>query len=156
LFLELCKELGYLELQSLWSAARDCRAAYDAAIAAGKQGADLDASAEAAATAEVAYDEQRAKVQTGALTSSRWTRVVALPQLAKKGEDRGTAVAQLKTEFPSAAAEIDAALVNFDAYAALRTVLDDPEDLKRLLRGAGVLDFPPRNRMFLAQINFQP
>lgn len=129
------------KLQSLWSAARDGRAAYDAAIAAGKQGADLDASAEAAATAEVAYDEQRAKVQTGALTSSRWTRVVALPQLAKKGEDRGTAVAQLKTEFPFAAAEIDAAVASYDAYAALRTALDDPEDLKRLLRGAGVLDF---------------
>ena len=110
------------KLQSMWSAARDGRAAYDAAIAAGKQGTDLDALAEIAATAEVAYDSQRAKVQTGALTSSRWTRIVALPQMAKKGDDRAAAIAQLKSEFPSASAEIDAALVNHDAYAALRTV----------------------------------
>ncbi|NBP52242.1 MAG: SecD/SecF family protein translocase subunit, partial [Actinobacteria bacterium] len=50
-------------------------------------------------------------------------------------------VDELKGEFPSAAGEIDAALAAWDSYSVLRTTLDDPEDLKRLLRGAGVLDF---------------
>jgi SecD/SecF fusion protein len=128
-------------LQQAWTASRAARAAYDAAKTAGKQGADLDALADAAAAAEVTYDAARSKVQTGALSSSRWSRVVVLPVTAKKGEDRATAVTQLKVEFPSAAAEVDTALSLYDTYAAKRTTLDDPEDLKRLLRGAGVLDF---------------
>jgi SecD/SecF fusion protein len=128
-------------LQQAWQAARDGRAAYDAARAAGKPGPELDAAADLAATAEVSYDAQRAAVQTGALTSSRWNRIVSLPAVAKKGADRGSAIAGLKEEFPAAVAEIDAALASWDAYSGLRTVLDDPEDLKRLLRGAGVLDF---------------
>jgi SecD/SecF fusion protein len=128
-------------LQSAWVASRDARGAYDTAKAAGKTGSDLDALADAAATAEVAYDAQRAKVQTGALSSSRWARVVALPVTGKKGSERASAVDDLKKEFPNAAPEVETALQRYDAYVALRTVLDDPEDLKRLLRGAGVLDF---------------
>jgi SecD/SecF fusion protein len=128
-------------LQQAWQAARDGRAAYDAAKAAGKSGSELDAVADLAATAEVSYDAQRAAVQTGALSSSRWSRIVALPPAAKKGEDRPSAIADLKEEFPAASGEIDAALASWDSYSGLRTVLDDPEDLKRLLRGAGVLDF---------------
>lgn len=129
------------KLQSAWASARDARAAFDAARQAGKQGSELDQLADAAATAEVAYDAQRAAVQTGALSSSRWNRVVNLPAVNKKGQDRAAAIAELKAEFPSAVAEIDGALAQWDSYSALRTVLDDPEDLKRLLRGAGVLDF---------------
>lgn len=128
-------------LQSAWIAARDARSAYEAARAAGKQGSDIDAVAESAANAEVTYEAQRSKVQTGALSASRWLRLVTLPQTGKNGSERAAAVDQLKREFPNATAEIDGALAKADAYVALRTVLDDPEDLKRLLRGAGVLDF---------------
>ena len=38
-------------------------------------------------------------------------------------------------------AELDAVVAAQDAYLARRSGLDDPEDLMRLLRGAGVLEF---------------
>jgi SecD/SecF fusion protein len=128
-------------LQDAWQAARTARAAYEAGRAAGKAAGELDALADAAATAEVTYESRRSAVQTGALGAGRWSRVVALPATARKGADRASAVDELKGEFPSAAGEIDAALAAWDSYSVLRTTLDDPEDLKRLLRGAGVLDF---------------
>lgn len=47
----------------------------------------------------------------------------------------------IKTEFPHLADAIASLVTKYDAYASKRTGLDDPEDLMRLLRGAGVLDF---------------
>ncbi|MHC5025933.1 MAG: protein translocase subunit SecD [Planctomycetota bacterium] len=47
----------------------------------------------------------------------------------------------LRGEFPSAAGKLESVVAAFDAYEARRTGLDDPEDLKRLLRGSGVLQF---------------
>ena len=54
---------------------------------------------------------------------------------------RAVEITDIKTQFPHLAADIDAVAAAHDAYAAVRTGLDDPEDLKRLLRGAGVLEF---------------
>lgn len=48
---------------------------------------------------------------------------------------------QLKTKFPSRAEKIDAVVRAYDAYAKVGGRLDDPEDLKRMLKGAGVLEF---------------
>lgn len=47
----------------------------------------------------------------------------------------------LKQSFSHLAGHMDEVVQAFDAYNAKRTALDDPEDLKRMLRGAGVLDF---------------
>jgi len=44
-------------------------------------------------------------------------------------------------EFQHLEARIRHAVATHDAYMARRTSLDDPEDLRRLLRGAGVLEF---------------
>ena len=129
------------KLQAAWTAARDARKAFDDAQRAGTQGSDLDRLADAAAAAEVSYESQRSSVQTGTLTASRWQRALALGESGKKPQERADAIAALKAEFPAAVGEIDAALKAWDSYSGLRTVLDDPEDLKRLLRGAGVLDF---------------
>ncbi len=54
---------------------------------------------------------------------------------------RTVELSAIKMEFPHLAARIDELVAAFDAYSARRTTLDDPEDLKRLLRGAGVLEF---------------
>jgi SecD/SecF fusion protein len=54
---------------------------------------------------------------------------------------REVEVSRLKSEFPNAADEIDALIAAYDQYTKIRKGLDDPEDLLRLLRGAGVLDF---------------
>ncbi|MFO0963282.1 MAG: protein translocase subunit SecD [Phycisphaerales bacterium] len=131
-------------LQRAYVASKEARAAYDAAEAAKKTGPELDELAGRAAAAAVDYDRARAAVQTGALSASRFTRIVALPTKSTKPgtpAEREAALDELRKEFPSCAKEIDAVVALYDAYTANRTPLDDPEDLKRLLRGAGVLDF---------------
>lgn len=50
-------------------------------------------------------------------------------------------LAAIKSDFPNLASELDALVASNDAYIAQRTGLDDPEDLMRLMRGAGVLEF---------------
>lgn len=47
----------------------------------------------------------------------------------------------LKTQFPSRAGKIDAVVAAYDAYNRIGGRLDDPEDLKRMLKGSGVLEF---------------
>ncbi|MFM9145352.1 MAG: hypothetical protein ACKORL_08345, partial [Phycisphaerales bacterium] len=130
-------------LQAAWTAAQDARSRFDGARGMNAPAADLDRLADEAAVAEVAYEKVRAEVQTGALGASRFGRIVMLSDVAGADgmSERAAALASLRAEFPAASAEIDAAAKAHDAYAAVRTVLDDPEDLKRLLRGAGVLDF---------------
>jgi SecD/SecF fusion protein len=130
-------------LQSAYAASKEARTRFDGARGMNMQGAELDRLADEAATAELAYDTARAATQTGALSASRFGRIMAMPSVADKaGEsERSTALAALRAEFPAAGSEIDAAVTAYDAYSGLRTVLDDPEDLKRLLKGAGVLDF---------------
>lgn len=44
-------------------------------------------------------------------------------------------------EYPHLSGVLDEVVVTYDAYQAKRSGLDDPEDLMRLLRGAGVLEF---------------
>ena len=44
-------------------------------------------------------------------------------------------------DFPHLAAGLTALVADYDAYADRRKGFDDPEDLMRLLRGAGVLEF---------------
>ena len=130
-------------LQSAFAASTEARARYEGARGMNMQGAELDRLADEAAAAELAYDSARAAIQTGALSASRFGRIMAMPSVAGKdgASDRSAALEALRAEFPSAGAEIDSAVRAYDAYAGLRAVLDDPEDLKRLLRGAGVLDF---------------
>ena len=50
-------------------------------------------------------------------------------------------IAAIKADFPALASELDSLVAANDAYLSKRTGLDDPEDLMRLMRGAGVLEF---------------
>ena len=54
---------------------------------------------------------------------------------------RKTMLDQLKLQFSGRAGKIDAVVSAFDAYKKVGGQLDDPEDLKRMLKGAGVLEF---------------
>ncbi len=54
---------------------------------------------------------------------------------------RDDGVIALKTEFPDRNDTIDAVLVAYDAYSPFKGQLDSPEDLIRMLRGAGILEF---------------
>jgi SecD/SecF fusion protein len=63
-------------------------------------------------------------------------------RVPKRGPSaREIELTEIKTQFPHLATSIDQVSSAYDAYAVQRTGLDDPEDLKRLLRGAGVLEF---------------
>jgi len=55
--------------------------------------------------------------------------------------NRSEHLARLKESFPDRAEKIDAFASAYDSYTQVRGRLDDPEDLKRMLRGAGVLEF---------------
>jgi len=57
------------------------------------------------------------------------------------GNPRRMAIESIKERSPSAADRIDEVVAAYEAFEAERSGLDDPADLKRLLRGAGVLDF---------------
>jgi SecD/SecF fusion protein len=54
---------------------------------------------------------------------------------------RDKAVGELKTEFPEREDKIDRLVKAYDAYYPFRGRLDDPGDLQRMLKGAGILEF---------------
>ena len=55
--------------------------------------------------------------------------------------ERDVKIEELKSRFPDRAKKISAAVELFDNYRVVGGRLDDPEDLKRMLKGAGVLEF---------------
>lgn len=106
------------------------------------------------------YEALRAEVLSLNLDAARVVRVVSLSNerkamkdatgkilLDEKGETqyepspRTVAVDALKKQYPQLVNQIDEVLKAHDEYQSKRTTLDDPEDLMRLLRGAGVLQF---------------
>ena len=103
-------------------------------------------SSESGASGETAkaYEEAMSALLATSMRTSRLTDVLSLPTGPKRDEQ----LARLRKEF----AEYDAAtggtkgcitevVEAYDAWAKNKTDLEDPEDLKRRLRGAGVLEF---------------
>ena len=62
-------------------------------------------------------------------------------KLIKTPSPRERALSRLRTSYPDAAPELERVQAAYNAYAAKRTSLDDPQDLIRMLQGAGVLSF---------------
>lgn len=136
------------------------RAELDAAKAAGADEGrirELDNAVndaeQAAVEAEIAYEKARDEALTAAVSiaevrqaieASTEKRVIIdrrTNQRAELESPREQKLADLKKRHPAYAAQIDEAVAAFDLYAAQRTRLDDPADLKRMLAGAGVLEF---------------
>ncbi len=117
----------------------------------GAEAQEITRAEAAVAEAMIRHDDLRAGVLRLSLDRSRIERVLALPSGREtEGNDaeaparlspRDVELSNIKTDFPHLSDAIDQAVGAYDAYQAKRTGLDDPEDLKRLLRGAGVLDF---------------
>jgi SecD/SecF fusion protein len=108
----------------------------------------------AAADAEKAYADARQSAVRTALTATEIRSAAFASTKSRRMRDadgtmadlpspREQAVARLRADHPDAesTAEITRLIGMFDAYAAERTGFDDPAELKRLLRGAGVLEF---------------
>ena len=69
-------------------------------------------------------------------------QVNAVLESAEPGSaKRAKALESLKTEFPERADKIDRLIAAYDAYYPFRGRLDDPGDLQRMLKGAGILEF---------------
>ena len=91
---------------------------------------------EAQINTQSAYEEALEAVGTTNLPIGRLTDVLAL-----RGTERETEVGALQREFPSYVPAVEKTLVAYDQWSEKRGSLEDPADLKRLLRGAGVLEF---------------
>jgi len=61
--------------------------------------------------------------------------------LSLAGDERTAELEKLRTEYPAYASAIEEVQSTYDAWNRRRGSLEDPADLKRLLRGAGVLEF---------------
>ncbi len=62
-------------------------------------------------------------------------------EMPEKSAERRLEIERLKTEFADRADKIDAVVAAFDEYRPFRGRLDDPKDLQRMLKGAGILEF---------------
>ena len=111
-------------------------------LVAARDGSDATATEDASA----AYEDAMAEVLATSMPILRLHDVLALPE----GETREDELNALRAEFPSYDAgettNVDAQLLTkattaYDAWAENKADLEDPSDLKRRLRGAGVLEF---------------
>jgi len=62
-------------------------------------------------------------------------------ELPLKSPRRREEIEKLKTNFPDRVDEINNVVTAFDEYRPFRGRLDDPKDLQRMLKGAGILEY---------------
>ena len=141
--------------------AREARQEFEAqrAIreAGGEPTADLDQLESAAAAADIAFDDARARVFELSVSAedlrqalARPDETVSLPAGDGSGDnlevdsERKRALDAIRAkleQLPDGVETLERALEAFDAYAENRSGLDDPADLERLLQGSGVLEY---------------
>lgn len=115
--------------------------------------AKVDGLVARTADAELAYDKARETAMGASLTAAEVRRALELPTEQPSITDSATgqrktlpspreaAIERLRRDYPEQKEKLESVIAAFERYAAQRTRLDDPADLKRLLAGAGVLDF---------------
>jgi SecD/SecF fusion protein len=139
-------------LQAAWSEASTARKALAAAEALDPPDqAEVDRQLDRLATAEIRIEDLRDGLLAETLREQRLLDILALDGGETSVDDEGrltigesertAALSNLRVELPHLADAISTLEIAYAAYEAKRTGLDDPEDLKRLLRGAGVLEF---------------
>ena len=84
------------------------------------------------------YDEAKRQLDTLNLTEEQIDFVL---EMSPKEIKRMQRIEQLKTNFPDRAEKIDQVVSAFDEYHPFKGRLDDPKDLQRMLKGAGILEF---------------
>ncbi|CAN5485734.1 hypothetical protein BH10PLA1_BH10PLA1_07410 [soil metagenome] len=96
---------------------------------------DLDKAAQA----EITYEDLQKQLGTDNLSSADLETDLALSE-----QGRAEKLSELKkkfADFPARIKAIDNFVVAYDAYGKVKGTLDDSADLKRLLKGSGVLEF---------------
>ncbi|MHC4173711.1 MAG: protein translocase subunit SecD [Planctomycetota bacterium] len=66
---------------------------------------------------------------------------IPVPEGPPKLITRRQTIEKLKSDFPDRAAKIDYVVAAYDEYQPFKGMLDSPEDLQRMLKGAGILEF---------------
>jgi SecD/SecF fusion protein len=84
------------------------------------------------------YETARRNLDRLNLTQEQINYALELPLKAPR---RTESIAKLKAEFPDRATQIDKVVAAYDAYRQFQGRLDDPSDLRRMLKGAGILEF---------------
>ncbi len=84
------------------------------------------------------YEDAKRKLDQLNLTQDQITYTL---QLREKSTERTKRIEALKTQFPDRVAEMERVVTAFDAYRPFQGQLDDPRDLQRMLKGAGILEF---------------
>ncbi|HIJ70473.1 MAG TPA: protein translocase subunit SecD [Planctomycetes bacterium] len=84
------------------------------------------------------YDQAVERLSELNLSIAQLTDVLELPT---ESAQRQTQIDDFVLRFPKREEKINAVISAFDEYRRDRGRLDDPEDLKRMLKGAGVLEF---------------
>jgi SecD/SecF fusion protein len=103
------------------------------------------------ARAELRSDELRGTLLAARLPEARVQSVLMLPNdprtnvvdgvVVETPSRRAEQIQILRQEFPHLSTSLDNLLTTYGLYESVRSGLDDPEDLKRMLKGAGVLEY---------------
>ncbi|MGD9689625.1 MAG: protein translocase subunit SecD [Phycisphaerales bacterium] len=112
----------------------------------------IDLAAFGVAQAERAYELKRDEALSTTISITELRQALSLSDTGRRYKDaagawqslaspRERALNRLKERYPAAGPRIDALVAEYDFYQSQRSTLDDPDDLQRLLRGAGVLSF---------------
>ena len=141
-------------LQAAWNQAKSARADLaDAAVErAGRRDSSRTACCDRIARAEITVEELENTILSQSFGDDRLFNILALGRqrrdfvmptetsTPRRATERSRSP-NSSSQFPHLATEIATLASAYAAFEAERTGLDDPEDLKRLLRGAGVLEF---------------
>ena len=84
------------------------------------------------------YENAKKNLDTLNLTEDQINFFLEMPA---KSAEKQREIERLKTEFPDRKDKIEALVKAFDDYRPYRGRLDDPKDLQRMLKGAGILEF---------------
>jgi len=101
------------------------------------------------------YTEAKRKLDRLNLTQEQITSVLDLPEQSTSRSER---LALLKTSYPDRADLIAGVVEAFDAYRPFQGQLDDPRDLQRMLKGAGILEWrilPTTDRTELSEAEIE-
>jgi SecD/SecF fusion protein len=101
------------------------------------------------------YEKSRKDLDQLTITRERITYVA---ELGSKGVQRAEEVNKLKVLHPDRAKDIERVIAAYDDYRPFQGRLDDPADLRRMLKGAGILEFrilPTRDRPELSAAEIQ-
>ncbi|MCU0914027.1 MAG: protein translocase subunit SecD [Planctomycetes bacterium] len=101
------------------------------------------------------YAQAREQLDQLSLTQERVTAVADLETGTAKRKEN---IAELKAAYPDRVNEIDRVLAAYEGYKPFQGRLDDPADLRRMLKGAGILGFrilPTTDRSELSAAEMQ-